>query len=341
MPPPLSPGSQRKHGQLQIEVTTQRLLKSRGVRTAASLHLAGGGGALRPPRHLLSTGADPPGTWLDSSGKAVGCIVIFRGGNITALKPHNLLPHPAGARAAGGSAVPAAAPHPGPAPAWGSAAARAGLEAGQAQGRRGPADGAVVPPAPRRPPAGCQGRVPTRADGDVRMEAARPVALGRCPATPARSQLGAPSRLVRPSGPPAQRGEREGPPLSPGLLGRVAPYCPQASFAPFHRWRNRGPERSRDLPGSHRKCAPTARPLPAPAGRHPPRLGSRAVHCRHYSRFRKDSRLYSYSTAGRSPNYTTYYLTPKGRQSRRLERRRGFRRHLLGRGEEKSWGPGC
>lgn len=149
VPPPLSPGSQRKHGRLRIEVTTtQRLLKSRGVCTAASLHLAGGGGALRPPRHLLSTGADPPGTWLDSSGKAVGCIVIFRGGNITALKPHNLLPHPAGARAAGGSAVPAAAPHPGPAPAWGSAAARAGLEAGQAQGRRGPADGAVVPPPP-------------------------------------------------------------------------------------------------------------------------------------------------------------------------------------------------
>lgn len=43
---------------------------------------------------------------LGSSGKAVGCIVIFRGGNITALKPHNLLPHPAGARGAGGSDVP-------------------------------------------------------------------------------------------------------------------------------------------------------------------------------------------------------------------------------------------
>lgn len=231
-------------------------------------------------------------------------------------------------------------PRPGPCLGIRSRQGWAGGRAGA--GQEGPCGRRRGPPAPRRPPAGCQGRVPTRTDGDVRMEAARPVALGHCPATPARSQLGAPSRLVRPSGPPAQRGEREGPPLSPGLLGRVAPYCPQASFAPFHRWRNGGPERSRDLPGSHRKCAPTARPLPAPAGRHPPRLGSRAVHCRHYSRFRKDSRLYSYSTAGRSPNYTTYYLTPKGRQSRRLERRRGFRRHLLaGGGEEKSWGPGC
>lgn len=35
---------------------------------------------------------------LGPSRKAVGCIVIFRGGNITTLKPHNLLPHPAGTR---------------------------------------------------------------------------------------------------------------------------------------------------------------------------------------------------------------------------------------------------
>lgn len=38
------------------------------------------------------------GTSLGPSRKAVGCIVIFRGGNITTLKPHNLLPHPAGTR---------------------------------------------------------------------------------------------------------------------------------------------------------------------------------------------------------------------------------------------------
>lgn len=45
-----------------------------------------------------------------SSGKAVGCIVIFLGGNITALKPHNLLPHPASPRAWEGLAVHATAP---------------------------------------------------------------------------------------------------------------------------------------------------------------------------------------------------------------------------------------
>lgn len=61
-------------------------------------------------RSLLGMGSpsheDVPG---GASGKAVGCIVIFQGGNITALKPHNLLPHPAGTQGVG-EATPAPAP---------------------------------------------------------------------------------------------------------------------------------------------------------------------------------------------------------------------------------------
>ena len=88
---------------------------------------------------------------LGSSGKAVGCIVIFRGGNITALKPHNLLPHPAGARGAGGSDVPPLPrtqprPLPGglrpPEPSW---------KAGQVQGRSDDADGPWASPHTVRP----------------------------------------------------------------------------------------------------------------------------------------------------------------------------------------------
>lgn len=49
-------------------------------------------------------------------------------GNIPALKPHNLLPHPAGTLGAGGPTVPAPAPRrPPPLPSW---------RAGRAQGRR-------------------------------------------------------------------------------------------------------------------------------------------------------------------------------------------------------------
>lgn len=94
----------------QIPVSHQLLLQS-GVHTVAS-HC--------PARAPASPWSVARGTWggpsrghvsRGSSGKAVGCIVIFRGGNITALKPHNLLPHPAGAQGREGP-WPAAAPRP-------------------------------------------------------------------------------------------------------------------------------------------------------------------------------------------------------------------------------------
>lgn len=47
----------------------------------------------------------------------------------------------------------------------------------------------------------------------------------------------------------------------------------------------------------------------------PPARARRCVHRRYHGHFRKDSRLYSYPQQGGAPNYTTYYLTPKGGQS--------------------------
>ena len=266
VPPPSSPGSQRKHGRLRIEVTTQRLLKSRGVRTAASLHLAGGGGALRPPRHLLSTGTDPPGTWLDSSGKAVGCIVIFRGGNITALKPHNLLPHPAGARAAGGSAVPAAAPHPGPAPAWGSAAARAGLEGRAGAGQEGPCGRRRGSPAPRRPPAGCQGRVPTRADRGCADGGRPPGHPGALPCNPGQVSAGGTVQTGPPIGSASTAWGEGGPPSEPWPPWLRHIILPSSLVCPISQMEKRRPrEVKRPAPVTQEVCPP-------PPGRSPPQL---------------------------------------------------------------------
>lgn len=114
---------------IEVEVCTPRPPPTCPVAQAPESPAGSGGG---PSHGDVSLG---------SSGKAVGCMVIFRGGNITALKPHNLLPHPAGARGAGGSAVPPL-PHAQPQPLpGGQRPPELSWKAGQAQGRGENADG--------------------------------------------------------------------------------------------------------------------------------------------------------------------------------------------------------